>query len=232
MHQIPSSEPFRLKMKPAKFPRWKRALDLTLVVVTLPFWLPLMILLALALKCASRGPIFFRQERVGLGGRRFVCYKFRSMLVNAETRVHEDYLKRLIDTNCPMTKLDDSGDPRLIPMGRFFRSTGLDELPQILNVISGEMSLVGPRPCTPHEFGNAPELLATRVTVPPGVTGYWQVNGKNRTTFKQMVEMDNFYSIHLSIGLDLKILFWTIPSILGQIAQKRSGCAVGKQAVN
>ena len=215
-----------------KFPVWKRTLDMALVAITLPLWLPLMAMLAVVLKCASPGPLLYRQKRVGLGGRTFACLKFRSMKVNAQTQVHEDYLKRLIDTNCPMTKLDAAGDSRLIPMGRFFRSTGLDELPQIFNVIQGQMSLVGPRPCTPHEFSSAPELLSPRVAVPPGITGYWQVNGKNKTTFRRMLEMDEFYANHLSLALDLKILFWTAPSILGQIFESRGRCPEEKQVVN
>ena len=207
-------------------------LDLTLIALTLPLWLPLMACLALLIKCLSPGPIFFRQQRIGLGGQRFVCFKFRSMKLGAMTRVHEDYLKRLIETNCPMTKLDNSGDPRLIPWGKFLRSAGLDELPQIFNIIRGDMSLVGPRPCTPNEFENAPDLLTPRVSVPPGVTGYWQVNGKNKTTFLKMIEMDEFYARHLSLGLDLQILFRTVPSILRQIAESRSRCTPQNQVVS
>lgn len=217
---------------PSGFPRWKRALDLLLLVLSMPIWLPLMLLLALLLKCLSPGPLFYLQERVGRNGTPFTCYKFRSMKLNAVTRVHEDYLKRLIDTNAPMTKLDDRGDSRLIPMGRLFRSSGLDELPQLFNVIRGEMSLVGPRPCTPHEFQSAPGLLRARTAVPPGLTGYWQVNGKNQTTFREMLAMDDFYATHCSLKLDLKIIFQTLPSIFKQISGKRSGYLAQKNNGN
>lgn len=211
-------------------PGWKRALDLTLVFVTAPLWLPLMALLGTLIKLISPGPAFFRQERVGYRGRHFICYKFRSMKINAETRVHEDYLKQLIQNDCPMTKLDESGDSRLIPLGRIFRSTGLDELPQILNVIRGEMSLVGPRPCTPHEFKNARDLRASRVAAPPGLTGYWQVNGKNKTTFREMIAMDDFYANHMSLRMDIIILLRTVPAILEQIHGSRCGRLAEKGA--
>jgi lipopolysaccharide/colanic/teichoic acid biosynthesis glycosyltransferase len=215
-----------------RFPLWKRALDLTLVILSSPFWLPAMAVLGLIIKAVSPGPVFFRQERIGRGGRRFVCHKFRSMKTNAETRVHEDYLKRLIRTDSPMTKLDEWGDSRLIPMGRFFRSTGLDELPQLLNVIRGEMSLVGPRPCTPYEFQNALAFQASRIAAPPGLTGYWQVNGKNKTTFREMIAMDNFYANHMSLQLDLRILFQTFPAIIKQVVATRGGDLEVKKAAD
>lgn len=120
-----------------------------------------------------------------------------------------------------MTKLDQRGDTRLIPMGRLLRATGLDELPQLLNVLRGEMSLVGPRPCTPHEFRNAPEYFSGRLSAPPGLTGYWQVNGKNTTTFRQMIAMDEFYARNMSLGLDLKILLMTLPALVSQVIQAR-----------
>jgi lipopolysaccharide/colanic/teichoic acid biosynthesis glycosyltransferase len=120
-----------------------------------------------------------------------------------------------------MTKLDQRGDARLIPLGRILRSTGLDELPQLFNVLRGEMTLVGPRPCTPHEFQSAPEFLSRRLSVPPGLTGYWQVNGKNKTTFREMIAMDEHYARNLSLGLDLRILFKTFPALLGQVLASR-----------
>jgi lipopolysaccharide/colanic/teichoic acid biosynthesis glycosyltransferase len=117
-----------------------------------------------------------------------------------------------------MIKLDSTGDPRLILGGKFLRATGLDELPQIFNVLKGEMSLVGPRPCTVGEFERyAPEQRA-RVNALPGITGLWQVNGKNRTTFRQMIEMDIFYSRNISLSLDLKIILRTLPAIVGQFS--------------
>jgi lipopolysaccharide/colanic/teichoic acid biosynthesis glycosyltransferase len=206
----------------ARFPRWKRILDLVCIFLTLPFWLPLTILVMLWIKVASPGPIFYRQERIGHGRNRFMMFKFRSMKVNVETQTHEYHLERLIQADGPMTKLDVSGDPRLIPGGLIFRATGLDELPQIFNVLRGEMSLVGPRPCTRHEFARYQTWQQERVDAPPGLTGYWQVNGKNKTTFSEMVAMDIFYANNMSIWLDLRILLKTIPAIASQIIEARS----------
>jgi lipopolysaccharide/colanic/teichoic acid biosynthesis glycosyltransferase len=136
----------------AAVPTWKTILDFTCILLSMPLWLPVVLILALWIKLASPGPVFFRQERVGQGGKRFMILKFRTMKVNVETRSHERHLEQLINADVPMTKLDAAGDPRIIPGGRILRATGLDELPQLFNVLRGEMSLVGPRPCTPHEF--------------------------------------------------------------------------------
>src|SRR5437016_8586782 len=137
-----------------RVPGWKSALDITCILLALPIWLPLMILLILITRLASPGPIFYRQKRVGLGGKPFSIWKFRTMKVSAETQSHERHLEEFIRVNRPMTKLDAIGDPRLAPFGRILRASGLDELPQIFNVLCGEMSLVGPRPCLPNEFAH------------------------------------------------------------------------------
>ena len=198
----------------ARFPLWKRILDLTLVLITLPVWLPLMVFLMAVIRLRSSGPIFYRQERVGYHRKRFMIFKFRTMQVNAETRTHEDYFAELIRSEVPMTKLDAAGDSRLIPGARFIRASGLDELPQIFNVLRGEMSLVGPRPCLPAEFNRYEKWQQNRVNAPPGLTGYWQVNGKNRTTFNQMVFMDLFYIDKMSIWFDLRVIFKTLPVLV------------------
>ena len=190
-------------------PGWKFALDITCILLALPIWLPLMILLMLVTRIASPGSIFYRQERVGLGGRPFLIWKFRTMQVRAETQTHEHYLRELMEVDRPMTKLDAYGDPRLAPFGRFLRASGLDELPQIFNVLCGEMSLVGPRPCTPYEFAHYEPWQRERVNGLPGLTGYWQVKGKNKTTFNEMIMMDLFYLENMSILLDLKIMLKT-----------------------
>src|SRR5213083_2443986 len=202
-------------------PGWKSALDITCILLALPIWLPLMTLLMLVTRLASPGPIFYRQKRVGLGGKHFLIWKFRTMKVSAETQSHERYLEELIHVNCPMTKLDAYGDPRLAPFGRFLRASGLDELPQILNVVCGEMSLVGPRPCTPNEFAHYELWQRDRVNGLPGLTGYWQVNGKNKTTFNEMIVMDLFYLKNLSILLDLKIMLKTCAVIAAQLGESR-----------
>jgi len=202
-------------------PGWKSALDITCILLALPIWLPLMILLMLVTRLASPGPIFYRQKRVGLDGRHFLIWKFRTMKVSAQTESHERHLEELIRVNCPMTKLDAYGDPRLAPFGRILRASGLDELPQIFNVLCGEMSLVGPRPCTPNEFAHYEPWQRERVNGLPGLTGYWQVNGKNKTTFNEMVVMDLFYLRNTSILLDVKIMFKTCAVIAGQLVESR-----------
>ena len=143
------------------------------------------------------------------------------MRLSAETQTHERYLENLIRVDCPMTKLDAYGDPRLVPFGRVLRASGLDELPQIFNVLHGEMSLVGPRPCTPNEFARYEPWQRQRVNCLPGLTGYWQVNGKNRTTFRQMIEMDLFYLKNMSIWLDLKIMLKTATVMVEQTVESR-----------
>jgi exopolysaccharide production protein ExoY len=202
-------------------PQWKRILDVICILLSLPLWLPIVIFVTLWIKIASPGPIFFRQERVGYRGRRFLMIKFRTMKVNVETQSHERHLEQLMQANCPMTKLDASGDPRIIPGGRILRAMGLDELPQLFNVLRGEMSLVGPRPCTPHEFQCYKPWQQERVNAAPGLTGYWQVNGKNKTTFTEMINMDIFYAKNMSVWLDLAIILKTLPAITMQVLESR-----------
>ncbi len=197
-----------------RLPRWKRRLDLALVILSAPLWAPIMGMTGLLIKLISPGPIFFRQERVGLGGVPFMILKFRSMKVNAETRTHEEYVESLMQNGAAMQKLDDR-DSRLIPLGRLMRASGLDELPQIFNVISGHMSLVGPRPCTVLEFRHYQPWQKGRVHATPGLTGYWQVHGKNRTTFDEMIGMDLHYVTAASLRLDCQIILRT-PFALNQ----------------
>ena len=139
------------------------------------------------------------------------------MKVSAETHTHERYYEELIRTNCVMTKLDAQGDPRLAPFGRFLRASGLDELPQIFNVLAGEMSLVGPRPCIPNEFANYEPWQRERVNALPGLTGLWQVSGKNKTTFNDMIRLDLAYLHNMSLLLDVKIMLKTIVTIARQV---------------
>ncbi len=210
-------------------PGWKSALDITCILLALPIWLPLMILLMVVTRLASPGPIFYRQKRVGFGGRHFLVWKFRTMKVSAETQSHERHFEELIRTDCPMTKLDTYGDPRLAPFGRVLRASGLDELPQIFNVLRGEMSLVGPRPCIPNEFAHYQPWQRERVNGLPGLTGYWQVNGKNKTTFNEMIAMDLFYLKNLSFLLDLKIILKTCAVMAGQVFESRLAAQATRQ---
>jgi exopolysaccharide production protein ExoY len=203
-------------------PNWKRLLDLTLIFLTMPFWLSAMILASIWILIVSPGPLLYRQERIGYRARRFLILKFRTMHLNSETLSHEGYFEKLMQSNCPMTKLDSRGDARLICGGRILRALGLDELPQLFNVIRGEMSLVGPRPCTCHEFDRYLPEQKLRVNAPPGLTGYWQVNGKNKTSFSRMIEMDRFYAANMSLKMDLAIIARTLPAIAVQVIESRS----------
>jgi len=202
-------------------PRWKRILDVTCILVSLPLWFAVLIVVSIWVKLVSRGPLLFRQERVGYKGRRFTIFKFRTMVVNVETRSHEQHLQQLINSDVPMTKLDAAGDPRIIFGGRILRAMGLDELPQIFNVLRREMSLIGPRPCTVNEFQCYKTWQEERLDALPGLTGYWQVNGKNKTTFSEMIKMDIYYARNLSLRLDLAILLRTVPTILVQVLESR-----------
>ncbi len=208
-----------------KVPAWKAALDLACILLLLPLWLPLMLLVILLTKVASPGPIFYRQQRIGLGGKQFLIWKFRTMKVSAETHGHERYFEELIRTNRAMTKLDTHGDPRLTPFGRILRASGLDELPQIFNVLCGDMSLVGPRPCLPNEFANYERWQRERVNGLPGLTGLWQVSGKNKTTFNDMIRMDLTYLNNMSLLLDVKIMFKTAAAITQQLIESQQGSA-------
>lgn len=202
-----------------EIPRWKRALDVTLVLLTLPVLLPLMLLIALLVRVVSSGPILFRQERIGYRGRRFMCFKFRTMFLGADTAAHQGHLDDLMNSNAPMIKLDVRGDARIIPFGRLLRASGLDELPQLINVLRGEMSLVGPRPCLPYEGDKYLPWQRERFNTLPGLTGLWQVSGKNKTTFTEMMQLDIEYARTKTLWMDLRIILKTLPAILAQIVE-------------
>jgi lipopolysaccharide/colanic/teichoic acid biosynthesis glycosyltransferase len=205
----------------APLPRWKRWVDLLCLAVSLPVVVCLGAVIALWIKLVSSGPVFFRQERVGYHGQRFLCFKFRTMRVSADTSNHQHHLRQLITSEAPMTKLDSQGDDRLIAGAAFLRATGLDELPQLLNVWRTEMSLVGPRPCLPYEYEQYSDWQKGRFAALPGLTGLWQVSGKNRTTFNQMIHLDIQYAEHKSLWLDLAIMLKTPVVLLKQILDVR-----------
>lgn len=198
-------------------PAWKRASDLFWIMLALPG----VLLLALAVYCwiksVSRGPVLYRQTRIGRGGKPFTIYKFRSMKPDAPTDLHQKHVRQLIRSGQPMTKLDLLGDPRLIKGGCVLRMAGLDELPQLLNVLRGEMSLIGPRPCVPDEFEFHAAGRRRRFSVQPGLTGLWQVRRTQSTTFPAMLEMDEEYVEGMSPWLDLKILAKTPLVLFRQI---------------
>ncbi|MBI3853217.1 MAG: sugar transferase [Verrucomicrobia bacterium] len=204
-----------------KIPRWKRVLDMAAILVALPLLFPLMLFIALLIRAVSAGPVLFRQERVGYLGRRFTCFKFRTMVVGADTTVHQGHLNHLMSSDVPMVKMDTQGDPRLIPLGLLLRSSGLDELPQIINVLLGDMSLVGPRPCLPYEYDKYLPWQRERFNTLPGLTGLWQVSGKNRTTFVEMIQLDINYVRNKNLWLDFKIILRTIPALIMQLQETR-----------
>jgi lipopolysaccharide/colanic/teichoic acid biosynthesis glycosyltransferase len=173
-------------------------------------------LIAAGIKIFSPGPALFTQERVGLLSRTFTLWKFRTMDVNADQSIHKKHLHYLIRSESPLKKLDEESDPRIFPFGNLLRQFGLDELPQLINVLRGEMSLIGPRPCIPYE---AEELFLwhrRRFDCLPGLTGLWQVSGKNRTTYSSMMRLDIRYASNVSLRRDVKILLKTIPSVIAQ----------------
>ena len=223
MHTIcdKSSAPQSLSEEQSALPHWKRGIDIACCIVAMPVLALCALFMTILTKLVSPGPIFFRQDRIGYQGRRFKIYKFRTMVVSADTNVHQSYYKDLIQTNAPMTKLDSKGDKRLIPGGWLLRAAGLDELPQMINVLRGDMSLVGPRPCIPSEYEQYLPWQQERSNAMPGLTGLWQVSGKNRTTFDEMVRLDIEYSRKVSFGLDFKIIILTIPALLIQVLEAR-----------
>lgn len=203
-------------------PLWKRVLDLSFLLIALPVVLPMMLLIAVLIKVvSSEGPVFFKQERVGLLGQKFILFKFRTMFHKADRVINEKRITVLMQANAPMTKLDALGDARLIPYARILRAAGLDELPQLINVVRGEMSLVGPRPCLPSEYDKYLPWQMERFLTLPGLTGLWQISGKNRTTFNEMIDYDIRYVRTQSLWLDLKIICKTIPTVIVEVKNIR-----------
>ena len=204
-------------------PNWKRAVDILGSVLGLVILSPLFLIVSILIKTVSKGPLFFRQERVGYGGRVFHLWKFRTYEVDADTAQHRDYLSSLINASQqqadtpqpPMTKLDHV--PGIIPLGKLLRKTCIDELPQLINVLLGQMSLVGPRPPIAYEVEQYADWHRGRLDAVPGMTGLWQVSGKNRLTFNEMVRLDIQYSRRKSFCLDTRILLKTPIAITSQI---------------
>jgi exopolysaccharide biosynthesis polyprenyl glycosylphosphotransferase len=202
-----------------RFPRTiKRAMDIVGSAMALILLSPLFALISAAIKLSSKGPVFFRQQRVGQYGVSFTFLKFRSMYFGNDPKIHQDYVASFISAKAdsathqekgrPVYKLRD--DPRITPLGKFLRKTSLDELPQFFNVLRGEMSLVGPRPPIPYEFSSYDRWHRSRLLeMKPGITGLWQVSGRSKTTFDEMVRLDLRYARAWSLWLDIKILLKT-----------------------
>jgi exopolysaccharide biosynthesis polyprenyl glycosylphosphotransferase len=188
----------------------KRIMDIVLSLVGLIVLSPLLVAVALVIRMSSPGPVLFAQERVGMNKRLFKLFKFRSMYVDAEKRRGE--LEHLNEMDGPVFKIKN--DPRVTPIGRLIRKTSMDELPQLLNVLRGQMSLVGPRPPLLAEVDRYDWLYRRRLSIKPGITCLWQISGRNEITFKQWMEMDKAYIENWSLWLDIQILVKTIPAVL------------------
>jgi lipopolysaccharide/colanic/teichoic acid biosynthesis glycosyltransferase len=197
--------------------RLKRPLDLVASLLLLALALPLMAVVALLVALTSPGPVIFRQQRLGQNGKPFTFYKFRSMRVNSDDGIHRSFVRALVrdggSNGSGLYKL--RGDKRITPVGRFIRKTSLDELPQLVNVLKGDMSLVGPRPPITYETEHYDAWHLRRLlSGKPGITGLWQVEGRSRVTFDEMVRMDLRYLRECSLALDLKILMKTVLVVL------------------
>ena len=211
-------------IKPLHFQRAvKKAMDVGGALAGIFLLSPFLLIVALWVKLSSPGPIIFKQNRLGLKGQRFPFYKFRSMYWNTDDRIHREYVADLISGRLekinqgqgenPFFKMKD--DPRITRVGKIIRNLSIDELPQLFNVLKGEMSLIGPRPPLPYEVEKyQPWHLRRVLEMKPGITGLWQVNGRSRTSFDEMVRLDLRYVQHWSLWLDLKILLKTIKEVI------------------
>lgn len=191
-----------------------RAFDIVFALAALVFAAPLMLAVALAVKLGDGGPALFGHQRIGVGGRPFRCLKFRSMVVDADAR-----LARLLESD-PAARLEWARDhklrkdPRITLIGDFLRKSSLDELPQLFNVLRGEMSIVGPRPIVAAEARRYGQRFGWYCAVRPGITGFWQVSGRSDTTYRRRVAMDTVYARNKSFWWDVKIVFLTVPAVL------------------
>ncbi len=188
----------------------KRLMDITVSVIILGLLFPLFVLVSILIKATSKGPVFFKQQRVGYNGRVFNCLKFRTMIENAEG-LQKDLL-RLNEMDGPVFKIRN--DPRVTKVGRIFRKTSIDELPQLINVLKGDMSLVGPRPPIPSEVNEYDLKDLRRLSMRPGITCLWQINGRNSIPFEKWMSLDMQYIDNWSLALDFKILLKTVPAVL------------------
>jgi exopolysaccharide biosynthesis polyprenyl glycosylphosphotransferase len=200
----------------------KRAFDILISAVLIALLSPIWLLIALFIKLDSRGAVLFKQERVGMDGRKFLCYKFRTMKSDADEHLHREAYRKNIEGAAEANAGDDEkpvfgkvkNDPRVTRFGRFLRRTSLDELPQFFNVLLGVMSVVGARPPIPYEVEDYDLRHRKRLDMKPGITGLWQVSGRNRLTFEEMVEIDLYYIANWSLWLDLKIILLTLPAVM------------------
>ena len=192
----------------------KRGLDITLAVLGLVLLAPLILALVIVLKLTDSGPLLYGHRRIGFGGREFHCWKFRTMVVDGDT-VLEQYLRKHPAKAAlwnEQRKLID--DPRVTPLAAVLRKLSLDELPQLLNVLTGEMSLVGPRPVVREELAYYASSARHYLSARPGLSGLWQISGRSNTTYLERVQLDRFYVMNWSLWMDLRIIFMTIPAVV------------------
>ncbi|MBP1742046.1 MAG: UDP-phosphate galactose phosphotransferase, partial [Deltaproteobacteria bacterium] len=203
------------------FSKVKYAFDALITLPATLLLLPFFALTALAIKANSKGPVFYRANAIGKNGNPFTMYKFRSMRVDGGSDIHKNYVTRLIKGEIrPETEngrpLKVTEDPRITKVGRLLRKTSMDELPQLLNVLKGEMSLVGPRPCLPYEFEIYKDWHKKRLSVRPGITGLWQVAGRSAVAFEDMVLLDLYYVYNRNLSLDMNVIYETIFAVLAK----------------
>lgn len=218
MNEIFYSDPSQLKLKKKISSIAKRSIDIAGSIFGLMMFSPVFLFASFLIKFTSKGPVFFKQERMGKSGQVFKIYKFRTMTVNNDESAHKEYVKKLIHGQAEAITDDTTGkkvyklanDSRITPIGKFLRKTSLDEVPQFLNVLLGDMSLVGPRPPIPYEVAEYDLWHKRRVLeTKPGITGYWQVEGRSTTNFDGMVRMDISYITKKSFWFDLKVIIKT-----------------------
>jgi bacterial sugar transferase family protein len=189
----------------------KRVFDLVISTIGLIILSPIFLILAIIVKLDSKGPVFFAHTRYGKNGKKFKMYKFRTMYENAQDMIN-DFTPEQMKEWKENFKLQD--DPRITKVGKFLRKTSLDELPQIVNIMKGDLSIIGPRPVIEEELEKYGESKEKFLSVTPGLTGYWQANGRSSTTYEQRMEMELYYIDHISPKLDFKIFFKTIESVI------------------
>lgn len=212
--------PLRLRLASVSALWWKRPLDLVLGTIALVLTLPLILCLALAVVLESPGNPFFGQERVGYEGRPFRIWKLRTMHAGCDQSVHQRTAADWFEGRANGDRYKTLADPRITRVGSLLRRTNLDELPQLFNVVMGDMSMVGPRPAIPYELAHYRPAYFRRLSVPPGLTGLWQVSRRDRLSAAEMMQLDLRYVREASPWLDLKVLAMTAPALLASAAQE------------
>lgn len=209
--RLPTKEEKQLKRKSQVYKFVKRTTDVVLASVALVILSPVFLIIAIAIKLDSKGPVFFKHTRIGKNGKIIKLYKFRSMVINAEELIKSFTPEQMKEykENYKLTN-----DPRITRVGNILRKTSLDELPQLINIIKGDLSIIGPRPVVAEELKKYQYNIDKFLSVTPGLTGYWAANGRSNTTYEERMEMELYYIDNLSLKMDLKVFFKTILSVV------------------